>query len=104
MKLLENFEYRKAAVMSILAMCVCGLAAGLQASTITSVTFSVGPANPTIQINGVVSIPSLPWINWLSLGSLAMITDLSCICMTSPITPQRLMRDSMVPQDSTPLG
>jgi len=53
MKLLENFEYRKAAVMSILAMCVCGLAAGLQASTITSVTFSVGPANPTIQINGV---------------------------------------------------
>lgn len=53
MKILGNYRLRTCAVTTLLAVCACGLAAGLQGSTITSVTFSVGPANPTIQINGV---------------------------------------------------
>lgn len=49
---IEKLPGRFYSAMKVLAICVCCLTPTLPAATITSVIFSVGPANPTIQING----------------------------------------------------
>ena len=48
----EKLAGRLYSAMKMLAILIFGLTPTLPAATITSVTFSVGPANPTIQING----------------------------------------------------
>lgn len=53
MQKIDKLPGRLYSAMKMLAICVCGLTPTLPAATITSVTFSVGPANPTIQINGL---------------------------------------------------
>jgi len=52
MQEIEKLPGRFYFVTRMLAILICGLTPTLPAATITSVTFSVGPANPTIQING----------------------------------------------------